>query len=87
MKGSFQILSDLIYTCLILKSLPSGPDRVRVIICIRFEFIAEMATGIILHKRLQKSKVIDLFTVLWHVTRPLYESEVCGDLDMIETKN
>ena len=30
---------------------------------------------------------IDHFTVVWHVTRPLYESEVLGDLDMLETKN
>ena len=30
---------------------------------------------------------IDHFTVLWHVTRPLYESEVRVDLDMTETKN
>ena len=24
---------------------------------------------------------------MWQVTRPLHENEVCGDLDIIETKN
>ena len=30
---------------------------------------------------------IDYFTVVWNVTKPLYESEVGGDLEMIEMQN
>ena len=35
----------------------------------------------------RRGGLMDHFIVLWHVTRPLYESEVRVDLGMIETKN
>ena len=38
------------------------------------------------HSMDMENIAIDHFTVLWHVTRPLFESEVCVDLDTIETK-
>ena len=42
----------------------------------RHIILAKLVVSLIVH-----------FTVLWHVTRPLHESEVRVDLDMIETKN
>ena len=46
-------------------------------------------TNIVTFSRIfgRRSGLMDHFTVLWHVTRPLYESEVRVDLDVIETKN
>ena len=44
-------------------------------------------TGFPSHKPTLLPLGIDHFTVLGNITKPLYESEVRGDPEMIETRN